>query len=122
MSNDERECNHTGFESNVCEICGYPDPSKMIAKLKDRCAGYCNGQEQLQSILSGVMDSNAKWAEEVATLKQQVEDMKCCGNCMSFVYCKTDGHIYCEADVYPFPIKGRCDNWIFDGMTREARK
>lgn len=66
-------CGHTGFESNVCEICGYPDPSKMIAKLKDRCAGYCNGQEQLQSILSGVMDSNAKWAEEVATLNQQVK-------------------------------------------------
>ncbi len=58
----------------------------------------------------------------IDALKQQVEDMKCCGNCMSFVYCKTDGHIYCEADVYPFPIKGRCDNWIFDGKTKEERK
>ena len=51
MSKDERECNHTGFESNVCEICGYPDPSKMIA-----------------------------------SLKQQVEDLKCCGNCKYIAY------------------------------------
>ena len=28
-------CWHTGFESTVCEICGYPDPRKMITKLKD---------------------------------------------------------------------------------------
>lgn len=29
-------CNHTGFESFVCEKCGYPDPVKYIAALKDR--------------------------------------------------------------------------------------
>ena len=28
-------CGHTGFESFACEICGYPDPKKMITKLKD---------------------------------------------------------------------------------------
>ena len=27
-------CGHTGFESTVCEICGYPDTRKMIAALK----------------------------------------------------------------------------------------
>jgi hypothetical protein len=27
-------CGHTGAESSVCEICGYPDPRKMIAALK----------------------------------------------------------------------------------------
>ena len=27
-------CGHTGFESSTCEICGYPDPRKMIAALK----------------------------------------------------------------------------------------
>lgn len=46
MSKDERECNHTGFESNVCDVCGYLNPSKMIAsmkqQLKDReCCGNC---------------------------------------------------------------------------------
>ena len=28
-------CNHTGFESAPCDICGYPDPRKLIARLKD---------------------------------------------------------------------------------------
>lgn len=28
-------CGHTGFESFACEICGYPDPRKLIAKLKE---------------------------------------------------------------------------------------
>jgi hypothetical protein len=28
-------CNHTGFESAPCDVCGYPDPRKMITKLKD---------------------------------------------------------------------------------------
>jgi len=28
-------CGHTGFESTVCEICGYPDPRKLIAKLEE---------------------------------------------------------------------------------------
>ncbi len=123
MSNDERECNHTGFESNVCEICGYPDPSKMIAKLKDRCAGYCNGQEQLQSILSGVMDSNAKWAEEVATLKQQVEDLKCCGNCKLFLRgnCPQKEQVDEFQTEFPEP-NSVCDSWISDGKTREERE
>lgn len=29
-------CGHTGFESGVCEICGYPDPRKVIEALKIR--------------------------------------------------------------------------------------
>ena len=31
-------CNHTGFESAPCDICGYPDPRKLIARLKDERA------------------------------------------------------------------------------------
>jgi hypothetical protein len=93
-----------------------------ISSLKDRCAGYCNGQEQLQSILSGVMDSNAKWAEEVATLKQQIENLKCCGNCKHIAYDEQTGELSCENDYYPFHVTGRCDNWTFDGKTREERK
>ena len=27
-------CNHTGFESSPCDVCGYPDPRNLIAKLK----------------------------------------------------------------------------------------
>jgi len=29
-------CGHTGVESFVCEKCGYPDPVKWIAALKER--------------------------------------------------------------------------------------
>jgi hypothetical protein len=29
-----KPCDHTGFESVSCEICGYPDSRKLIAKLK----------------------------------------------------------------------------------------
>ena len=28
-------CKHTGYESFVCEICGYPDPRKTIHALKE---------------------------------------------------------------------------------------
>lgn len=29
-------CGHTGFESGVCEVCGYPDPRKAIAARDER--------------------------------------------------------------------------------------
>jgi hypothetical protein len=29
-------CGHTGFESSPCAICGYPDPRKYIADLRER--------------------------------------------------------------------------------------
>ena len=46
MSNINNPCGHTGFESSVCEICGYPDPSKMITNLRQQvedreCCGNC---------------------------------------------------------------------------------
>ena len=28
-------CGHTGFEPNVCEVCGYPNPKKFISVLKE---------------------------------------------------------------------------------------
>ena len=64
MSKDERECNHTGFESNVCEICGYPDPSKMIAALKQqienlKCCGHCSRSNCLED--SGNQNDTHSW-------------------------------------------------------------
>lgn len=29
-------CGHTGFESSICEECGYPDSRKLISSLKER--------------------------------------------------------------------------------------
>ena len=28
-------CNHTGYEAAPCDVCGYPDPRKLIAKLEE---------------------------------------------------------------------------------------
>ena len=56
MNSINNPCGHTGFKSNVCEICGYPDPSKMIA-----------------------------------SLKQQIASLKCCGNCTSYYIKWCDG-------------------------------
>jgi len=28
-------CNHTGYEAATCDVCGYPDPRKLIAKLEE---------------------------------------------------------------------------------------
>ena len=77
-------CGHTGFESNVCEICGYPDPSRTIA-----------------------------------SLKQQVEDMKCCGNCKSFLRenCPKKEQIDEFQTEFPEP-NSVCDSWAFNGKKR----
>lgn len=48
--------------------------------------------------------------EAFAELEATVEQMKCCGNCTRFMI--DDHHaLYCENDVYPFPIFGKCDKW-----------
>ena len=44
-------CVHTGFESTVCEICGYPDPRKMITKLKDERDALKADNERLREAL-----------------------------------------------------------------------
>ena len=78
-------------------------------------------QNQMQCV--GELKEYLHNAQQMITaLKQQIEDMQRCGNCENFVYCKTDGYIYCDIDVHPFPIKGRCDNWISDGKTRGERR
>jgi hypothetical protein len=48
--------------------------------------------------------------KRIAELEAQVEKLKCCGNCTSFMI--DDHHVlYCQNDVYPFPILGKCDRW-----------
>jgi ribosomal protein L37E len=33
-------CGHTGYESVSCDICGYPDSRKLIAKLKAKLSRW----------------------------------------------------------------------------------
>ena len=42
-------CGHTGFESNVCEICGYPDPRRVIAKLREKQAELRDERDALKA-------------------------------------------------------------------------
>jgi hypothetical protein len=58
---------------------------------------------------------------KISELEKKINDLQCCGNCKYFMYCKTDGLIYCEIEVFPFPIKGMCNQWQSDGLTKEER-
>jgi hypothetical protein len=47
---------------------------------------------------------------EIKRLETEVEALKCCGNCKYFMM--DDCHVlYCENEVYPFLIFGKCDKW-----------
>jgi len=66
--------------------------------------------------LRGIIKMNIDaYKDKCDLLEKEVERLKCCGNCKYFMYCKTDGFIYCEIEVYPFPIKGICGKWQPDG-------
>ena len=73
-----------------------------------------NTVHYLKEIESRLSDGEEA-VKKVVQLEKEVERLKCCGNCKYFMYCKTDGFIYCEIEVYPFPIKGICGKWQPDG-------
>ena len=78
-----------------------------LEKLLDKIYWHADAQGTAQAqILSAFAEKDKKIAE----LEAQVEKLKCCGNCTSFMI--DDHHVlYCENDVYPFPILGKCDRW-----------
>ena len=47
---------------------------------------------------------------EIKRLEAEVERLKCCGNCKHFMIDDRRA-LYCENEVYPFPIFGKCDKW-----------
>lgn len=64
---------------------------------------------------------NSEHGIDVDEVIKMNNDLWCCGNCKYFMYCKTDGLIYCEIETYPFPIKGICSKWESDGLTAAER-
>jgi hypothetical protein len=72
-------------------------------------------------ILRDIVAEN-KYKAELLSRLNVADNLMCCGNCKHFMYCKTDGLIYCDLETYPFPIKGVCDKWQPDGLTIEDRK
>lgn len=53
-------CEHTGWESFVCDICGYPDPRKVIAALR---AERDRMKAALMDIASAGCNEACEWLE-----------------------------------------------------------
>ena len=56
---------------------------------------------------------------EIEELREQKEDMKCCGNCEHF---DGFGICYFKDNQKGMPAERYCKNWQFDGMTRKERE
>ena len=63
-------------------------------------------------------------SQEVEQLRKQVENLKCCGNCINYIYDMEEDHHYCNKNiVHGKRHAGICsNNWQSDTMTREERK
>jgi len=59
-------CGHTGFESFACEICGYPDPRRVIAKLREKQAELRDERdrlrERLETFADFILEECDEWA------------------------------------------------------------
>jgi hypothetical protein len=66
------------------------------------------------------------WKREpvVDKLRKQVEDLKCCGNCINYIYDMEEDHHYCNKNIFHGKRHaGICsNNWQSDTMTSEERK
>ena len=60
-------CGHKGVESISCDICGYPDPRKLIGKLK-------NDQQLIQSAFDVSIEMGNKLKKEITKLKENNTD------------------------------------------------
>ena len=70
-------CNHTGFESAPCDVCGYPDPRKLIAKLKaenKRLRELVDGATEVVEISNFTFPAQREW--KAAWLKKAAKAMK----------------------------------------------
>jgi hypothetical protein len=43
-------CNHTGYEAAPCDVCGYPDPRKLIVKLKEENQRLREALDRIESM------------------------------------------------------------------------
>ena len=66
-------CNHSGFESYVCEICGYPDSRKMIATLTQQVKELEARCEQRTKAAANTLAINSQLRDKIKDLEAQVE-------------------------------------------------
>jgi hypothetical protein len=70
-------CKHTGFEAAPCDICGYPDPRKLIAKLKaenKRLRELVDGATEVVEISNFTFPAQREW--KAAWLKKAAKALK----------------------------------------------
>ncbi|MDX9821095.1 MAG: hypothetical protein RBT20_04115 [Syntrophales bacterium] len=70
-------CKHTGFEAAPCDVCGYPDPRKLIAKLKaenKRLRELVDGATEVVEISNFTFPAQREW--KAAWLKKAAKAMK----------------------------------------------
>ena len=62
--------------------------------------------------------------KENTELRKQVENLKCCGNCINYIYDMEEDHHYCNKNIFHGKRHaGICsNNWQSDNLTREERK
>ncbi len=61
--------------------------------------------------------------KRIAELEAQVEKLKCCGNCINYIYDMEEDHHYCNKNIFHGKRHaGICsNNWQSDTMAREER-
>jgi predicted nuclease with TOPRIM domain len=73
---------------------------------------------------SNLQDDYEQTSKENDELRKQVENLKCCGNCINYIYDMEEDHHYCNKNIFHGKRHaGICsNNWQSDTMTREERK
>lgn len=99
-------CSEEHLQSGVNEPTKYAELRAEIIKRFDELEKFYKHTHKVEYV-AGI---TRPYEQKIAELEEQVEKLKCCGNCTSFMI--DDHHVlYCENDVYPFPILGKCDRW-----------
>ena len=80
------------------------DKDKRISELEAECRNSYNA-----GITVGEKE-RLRLGGRILELEATVEKLKRCGNCTHFMIDDRRA-LYCENDVYPFPIFGKCDKW-----------
>lgn len=67
-------CGHTGAESFVCDICGYPDPRKLISSLWEDFKGICKKADDYERDKELAAEIIEKKDAEIADLKDALSN------------------------------------------------
>lgn len=93
------------FLNKICVFQAKNNPHEYKAEILTRF-------KDLDSALTEAVNLNTKWCKEVADLQQQLENLKCCGNCKNWKLAEL-----CKAKY----LNGYCSNYQPNNLTRKER-